>query len=150
MADNFLASATSFCLVIVFLCCYAFKNTELTGLSDIQERMSLEQRDLYIINTQGLSLLVVGSVIGTLIVSALIFAVQLSFEAVRFQRERQASLARRLRYAGGDEAVDPPSLAVDGYHLFLSHTVSGLSCESVETIVCLGVPLWLPRQHALS
>ena len=50
MADDFLAAASSFALVAIFLCSYAFKDYEFVGLPDIQAKMSNEQRDTYIVD----------------------------------------------------------------------------------------------------
>ena len=41
MANDFLASASSFCLVVFFLCATAFKYMVLSSLPDIQKKMSI-------------------------------------------------------------------------------------------------------------
>jgi hypothetical protein len=49
LADNFLASSCSFALVIFFVCCIMFKLATLTELRELQERMSVEQREVHIL-----------------------------------------------------------------------------------------------------
>ena len=121
MSDDLLASALSFCVVAVFLCSYAFKDAALTGLQAIQDKMSIEQRSLYILNQATLSAIMVCGVIAALVISGIIFIFQLAEEAARVRREVLASKARRLRYVGSDEEVDVPDIDVGEFHLFLSH-----------------------------
>jgi hypothetical protein len=44
LADDFLATGCSFALLIFFACCVMFKIATLTEVSDLRERMSIEQR----------------------------------------------------------------------------------------------------------
>ena len=121
MLDDFLASAASFCLVIVFLCSYAFKDAALTGLDDIQRAMSGEQTEVYVVDPAILTMLIVASVLGAIVVSFVLFAIQFSVEGARLRREELAGKARRLRYRDSDLVAVAPSLAVGDYHIFLSH-----------------------------
>ena len=121
MSDDFLASASSFGLVAVFLCSYAFKDFELVGLQDIYVHMSREQRNLYILNQTTLTLIMLTSVIGILLLSFLVFIVQLTIEGRRLRQEARASKARRLRLKANNEEVHPSQIAPGHYHLFLSH-----------------------------
>mmetsp|Transcript_12124 Transcript_12124/g.31431 ORF Transcript_12124/g.31431 Transcript_12124/m.31431 type:complete len:638 (-) Transcript_12124:108-2021(-) len=121
LSDDLLASALSFCVVAVFLCSYAFKDAALTGLQAIQDKMSIEQRSLYILNQATLSAIMVCGVIAALVISGIIFIFQLAEEAARVRREALASKARRLRYVRNDEEVDVPDIDVGEFHLFLSH-----------------------------
>ncbi|KAL3912703.1 MAG: hypothetical protein SGPRY_008246, partial [Prymnesium sp.] len=81
--DNLLAASVSFCLVVYFMVCTAFKNTALTNLADIQTKLSNEQRNLYVLSVDSLSALGMISVAGALVCSIAIFAVQLSAEIAR-------------------------------------------------------------------
>jgi len=121
LSDDLLASALSFCVVAVFLCSYAFKDAALTGLEAIQDKMSIEQRSLYILNQATLSAIMVCGVIAALVISGIIFIFQLAEEAARVRREALASKARRLRYVRNDEEVDVPDINTGEFHLFLSH-----------------------------
>ena len=121
MPDDFLASTSSFGLVAIFLCSYAFKDFELVGLEDIYIRMSQEQRRLYIVNQTTLTFIMLASVLGTLFLSFILFIVQLAVEGQRLRREALASKARRLRFRINNEQVQPPSIAPGHYHTFLSH-----------------------------
>ena len=123
-ADDFIASSASFGLAVIFIVSISFKYAALVDLRDIQDVMSTEQDDLYVFDSGILTVLIVISVLGALIVSILIFVIQFTVEARRLQRERLASKARRLRYRMDDEEVRAPAIASDGYHLFLSHVVS--------------------------
>merc|ERR1712146_574987 len=49
-SDNFLASAASFCLVILFVCAYAFKTHALLALPDIKAMMSPALESYYVLN----------------------------------------------------------------------------------------------------
>jgi len=120
-SDDLLASVASFCLVMFFICSYAFKDHELVGLDDIQARLSNEQRDTYVVNQRGLSLLMMGSVLGALLVSVMIFAVKVTVEGVRLRREALSSKARRLRYKSSHVEVSVPEVDHGHYHTFLSH-----------------------------
>ena len=99
----------------------AFKDHELVGLDDIQARLSNEQRDTYVVNQRGLSLLMMGSVLGALLVSVMIFAVKVTVEGVRLRREALSSKARRLRYKSSHVEVSVPEVDHGHYHTFLSH-----------------------------
>jgi len=137
MSDDFLASASSFGLVLAFICAYAFKEYEIFGLRDIQDHMSVEQQDLYIVNQHTLTLIMLGSVLGTLVLSLILFVVQFGIEGARLRREAHAKLARRLWYAQDSVEAElaalppwPSSLMpkeqcapnqVGPFHVMLSH-----------------------------
>ena len=141
--DDFLAGACSFGLVVMFLCSTAFKYMALTDLPDLQEKMSIEQRDYYTsLSSSTLTTIVVGCLFGTLAFSAVLLSIQLTIEGARLRREALVSRARRLRFKATNEEVAAPvlssgstqtswtsrstvtSTALLGYHLFLSHTWS--------------------------
>jgi hypothetical protein len=121
LSDDFLASAASFSLVVVFLCSSAFKNAALTGLGDIQEHMSKEQKELYVLDPVVVTFIMVSSVLGAVLVSLVLFVVQIGVEGARLRHEALTSNARRLRHRKGEEVVAAPSIDVGGYHVFLSH-----------------------------
>ena len=58
--------------------------------------MSIEQQDLYIVNQHTLTFIMLLSVLGTLVLSFILFVVQFSIEGARLRREARAKLARRL------------------------------------------------------
>ena len=100
------------------LCRYA----ELTGLDDLKPILSREQRDLYILNNATLTFLLLTSSIGALLLSGILFLVQLAAEGARVRREARASKARRLRHVEHlDEVVAPVLAEGHHWHLFLSH-----------------------------
>ena len=121
MSDDFLASGSSFALVAIFLCSYAFKYSAFFGLDDIKQRMSEEQRDLYVVNQGTLTLIMIASTLGSIVLSFVLFIIQLSIEAARMRREQRASKARRLRYKSNNQEVLVMDLDDQHYHTFLSH-----------------------------
>ena len=138
-SDNYLASASSFSVVIVLLSFVGFKNAALVDLPDIQEKMSREQKDVYLLDTGLLTTVLFLSVLSSLVVATVIFFFQLAAETARRHGEARASSARRLRYVSDDREVElgPPAIpektptsfeptyqmgAVSGcFHIFLSH-----------------------------
>ena len=121
LSDDYLASASSFALLVVFLCATAFKYMALTSLEDIQARMSEEQRQIYVVSAGRLSTLMLVSLLGTILVSLVIFAVQVAAERRRLRREAASSKARRLRLKGTQEEAKVPNIGTDAFHTFLSH-----------------------------
>jgi len=83
---------------------------------------------LYIVNQLTLTAIMLGSTLGSLVLSFILFFVQLTIEGQRLRREALASKARRLRHKADDKAVTAPQLpfssmmpAAKFFHLFLSH-----------------------------
>ena len=136
--DDYLASACSFSLVVIFVVSYAFKEAALIDLADIQNKMSLEQRETYVIDYARLSLILLASVAGALLVSFVIFLVQLKIETNRAWQEARMATARRLHYKeSGDEVliyVLPKDTDESKFwHVFLSHTwVQGQASDSAR------------------
>ena len=131
LADDFLASSASFCLVVAFVCSYAFKDAALTTLPDIQSKLSAEQRTVYIIDPVTLTAILFASLIATFCISFVLFTIIFAAERRRALREALASKARRLRSTEDDAEVpaSPLPAAVSAgsprrrtceYHLFLS------------------------------
>ena len=126
MSDNFLASSASFALVAIFICSYAFRNYEFVGLGDIQAKMSLEQRETYVVNQTILSVVVFAIIILALLLAFCIFLVQFAVEGARLRSELRAARGRRLRYKTTQEVVQVPELPTaistkKHFHIFLSH-----------------------------
>jgi hypothetical protein len=114
--DDYLACASSFSLLILFICATIYKYDALISSTDIEGKMSIEQKDTYLLNSVLLSLFFVLSVIGALVSAAVILCVQVAFEF------HKAKLSRRLRYVDTHELVPTPTLNDHRhYHLFLSH-----------------------------
>ena len=121
--DNFLASATSFSIVVSFLCANYFKYSALLDLDDIQDKMSSEQRETFVISDYAtLTWILMLSILTTLIATVGIFVVQLRDEVARARHLVRVAKARRLRHVQSGKEVEAPTL-VDGrrFHLFLSH-----------------------------
>ena len=121
VSDDYLASAASLAIVVIFLVSSAFKYAELVDLPDIQDKMSLEQESRYVLDQLALTIMMFIGVLGTLIASFVLFVVQLAVEGERLRREALANKARRLRYSDDDTLVAAPPIEANGYHIFLSH-----------------------------
>ena len=122
ISDDYLASAASFAIVVIFLTSYAFKDAELVNLPDIQDKMATEQRVRYVVPQVILTIIMLIGVLGALVFSVVLFFVQLSIEGERLRREALANKsARRLCYRDDDTRVQAPPIDKDGYHIFLSH-----------------------------
>ena len=92
MSDDYLAAASSFSLLILFLCCITFKYAALVELPDIQQRISIEQMQIYVVDPGVLTAIMMVSIIASLPVAAVLFLIQLAAEGARLRRE---ALARR-------------------------------------------------------
>ena len=126
MGDDFLASSASFALVGTFICAYAFKDYEFVGLSDIQAKMSLEQRETYVVNQTILSVVMFATIILALLLAFCIFLVQFAVEGARLRNEARSARGRRLRYKTTQQVVQVPELPTERttkkqFHIFLSH-----------------------------
>ena len=114
--DDYLASASSFGLLMIFICSIIFKYTSLTDTEDIQGKMSIEQQGDYVVSTVAISIILVASVLGSLVMVAIIAAVQTITEV------RKARALRRLKYVKDDKWVECKWLSdPQAFHLFLSH-----------------------------
>eukprot|EP00966_Prymnesium_polylepis_P144681 3341051-Prymnesium_polylepis.2 len=123
MSDDLLASSLSFCMVVAFLCSYAFKVAALTGLEAIQDKMSIEQKDLYVLDQDTLTLIMMCVMIAALLISAVIFVFQFAAEVARAKRDARANRARRLRYVRNGQEVDVPSTKAGEFHLLYAAKV---------------------------
>ena len=92
-SDDFLASAASFCLVVLFLCATAFKYAVPFANLDLQGIMSEEQKDLYIVGTQTLTIITIASTVGALVLVGVLVIVQFAGEmAAETRRKRLQAL----------------------------------------------------------
>lgn len=123
-SDSFLASTTNFCLVIIFIVSYAFKDYEFAALPDIKMKMSIEQQQVYVIKQLDLTLIAVLTTVFSLVFAFFLFVVQLIAEAKRHHFEVLANRSRRLRLKVDSTMVDVPAIAANSYHVFLSHVWS--------------------------
>ena len=73
------------------------------------------------VNQTSLTAIVLAAVLGTLVLSFLLFLVQLRMEAKRMQREVRAAKARRLRHGKSGKEVAALDIEAEHFHLFLSH-----------------------------
>ncbi|KAL3930332.1 MAG: hypothetical protein SGPRY_001582 [Prymnesium sp.] len=92
--DDFLASVSSFCLLVIFLCATAFKYLMLTNLDDIQDKMSIEQRQVYVLSGDGLLVILIATSIVTLVCSVGIFIVQLAAARIKLLDEEELAILR--------------------------------------------------------
>jgi hypothetical protein len=83
--------------------------------------MSNEQEDIYIVDQPTFTFIMFASVLGALVLSFVIFVVQLVVEGQQRQRDSRAAKARRLRLKANDREVHAPSIPSGHFHLFLSH-----------------------------
>jgi len=115
-SDDLMAAACSLCLALLFLCCVIYKIGALTDLHYLQARMSLEQRDDYLVPYVSLSGITLLSCVGAIIALGMIVLVQLVAEAVA------RSKLRRLRFVATKKDVTLEALSDPrAFHLFLSH-----------------------------
>ena len=114
--DDYLATASSFGLLMLFVCSIIFKYTSLTDTEDIQDKMSTEQKSKYVVSTLIISIILVASVLGSLVMVALIAVGQVIVET------KKAMALRRLKYVASGKWVELTPLGdPQAFHLFLSH-----------------------------
>lgn len=83
--------------------------------------MSYEQHEDFVLLHRPLVVVLVLSVVGSLILSAVLVTVQAGQYARELLAKQRAERARRLRWCSTDADVLAPSIASGEYHLFLSH-----------------------------
>ncbi|KAL3921489.1 MAG: hypothetical protein SGPRY_004887 [Prymnesium sp.] len=93
--DDLLASVSSFCLVVVFLCATAYKYLSLTNLDDIQNKMSNEQRELYVVDGNVLLVILVFSSLGSIACFVGIFGVKLAAARVKMLDESELAFLKK-------------------------------------------------------
>jgi hypothetical protein len=119
-----LASGCSFGLLMLFLSCLIFKVGTLTEMPEVQEVMSNEQTSALDVPSLSLTILLFASAVFALVLSAALLVVQLALERARIAREASTSKARRLRKKDTGKEVEPPIIASNAWHVFLSHAWS--------------------------
>ncbi|KAL3926142.1 MAG: hypothetical protein SGPRY_003439, partial [Prymnesium sp.] len=93
--DELLASISSFCLVVVFMCATSFKYLSFTNLNDIQDKMSIEQRRVYVLGGDTILVFLISSLLVTLACSVGIFIMQLLAERVQLLAEDELAILRK-------------------------------------------------------
>lgn len=140
VADDFLANACSFSLLVVFVCMLLFQVATLTEMDELQQRMSDEQKHDFEVPMFGLSVFLLVSVLGAIGLSFGLLTAQVVRERAQQQREKRAARARRLCWVASSKevvlgspvvgAAAPPTHKVTHqatftvpthFHLFLSH-----------------------------
>lgn len=140
--DNFLGLVSSMCLAVLFLAALMLKVGALTELGELQEAMSPEQRDVYLLDSISLGAVLLLSVIGAITAAAALLLLQFSVEMRRRWHEARAARARRLRNVddGSEVTIGEPMVPPNApphfaptynmgavssrYHLFLSHVTA--------------------------
>ena len=77
-ADEYLALTCSFSLLMLFICSIIYKYDALTASTDVQAKMSLEQKEDFVVSQLLLSAILLVSVIGSLVITAVLVAFQLA------------------------------------------------------------------------
>jgi len=114
--DDVLAQAASWCLLMLFFCCVIYKYDSLTASDDLQRKMSLEQRENFIVPDLVLSMLLLHSVWSSLLVAGGLVLVQIVVDV------RNDATLRRLKYVETGMWAECKRLSdPQAYHLFLSH-----------------------------
>ena len=95
--------------------------------------MSVEQDSYYNVNQLTLSLVVLASVVGALLLSFILFILQLVAEGTRLRREALQARARRLRLKEDNQEVRAPELPdakthKKHFHTFLSQVWGTGTC----------------------
>ena len=110
VSDNFLASMCSFFISVVFVTSIFYKISALTQLEELQLILSTEQAQDYTPPLVVLSIVIMGSCVGALIILAGISVVLASQERQRALLAARVSAARRLRYLAEDSEAFLPKL----------------------------------------
>ncbi|MDC0525715.1 hypothetical protein OAO87_01855 [bacterium] len=146
--DDFLANAASFSLLVFFICCNLtlathmltaqllcagncslvlsvtagifYKMSEMTDLQLVRNILTPKQRLVFDVREDVRSIVLIGCVLFSLVISFVMLLVQLSNERARMAREALAYQKRRLRYKVGHAECQPPDIAEKHFHAFLS------------------------------
>ena len=118
--DNYVGIGCSFSLAVLFLACIFYKVTSLTELQSLQARMSYEQQEDFVLPAGALTFIIFLSVIGTLVLSTVLFVMQVAQRTRDFNRQAALKQQLLLRYARTNEPVQLHALEPGHHHLFLS------------------------------
>ena len=123
--DDFIASTSSFLLVLCFVCCNYLKYNALLDVQGQAGMLSPDQRYLFLLNSNLLGYAMVLIILGSILLCLVVFTFASRSESARLKRLELAMANRVLRYMKSGNAVDTtmkdPNLV---YHLFLSHVWS--------------------------
>ena len=137
--DNYLAIGCSLSLVVLFIASIFYKVAALTELKELQDIMTFEQQEDFVLHTKPLTAVLILSIISALILSAVVIAIQAGQHALQLEQQRRTAKARRLRFRsapvsparlvrgfsavaiGADDEVPAPPIDPQGFHCFLSH-----------------------------
>ena len=142
LSDDYLATACSFCLAVLFVALVMFKVGTLVQFDELQKIMSLEQRSDFLLPLTTLTWIVIGSCAGALAVGTVVVVVQISRAGARMLAEQRSSNARKLRCVEDGDMVEVPKLPPDNFHIFLSHVWGAASQLSIHrpTVPCHVLP----------
>ena len=121
-SDDYLAATASFSILVFFLSCLGYKYASAFDLAGIKQAMTLDQQNVYAVDTSWLTAFLLASIFASLVMTCVIFFLQLGAETVAFRREERVAKARRLRYVQTGLEVTPPAIDAGAFHVFLSHT----------------------------
>ena len=120
-SDDFLASAASFALLMLFICSIIYKYVELTDTEDVFNKMSLEQQQDYGVPAVFLSVILTVSVIGAIVVAAALVTIEVAI------KHRNLAKLRRLKYiTDGSWVLCKPLADPQAFHLFRAFIYSNL------------------------
>jgi len=117
--DDYLAQGSSFSLLMVFFCSIIYKYDALTASEDLQTKMSIEQKDKFIVPNVLLSAILILSVLGSLLFAGVLVVLQIVVDI------KDRMKLRRLKHAATGKWVElQPAAHGDpqAFHLFLSHS----------------------------
>ena len=120
LSSRFAANACSFSLLVFFVVCIVFQIGSLTELPSVQNVISLEQLNSFVVPSDLLSFVLLACVFLSLALSLVMFAVQLRSERLRMEVEARMTKARRLRVKGSMKEVEVPTIEDNYFHTFLS------------------------------
>ena len=98
-SDDFFALASSFSMLVLFLCCMVYRYDALTSEASVLEKMSLEQREDY-----GVSAMLLSAVLGLSVLGSLVFSgLTLTYALIREAADLRFQLLLAARDARADE-----------------------------------------------
>ena len=120
--DNFLALCASVSLACLFLSCIVLKLKTLVETEEVREVLSPKLRELFDVPMIYLSTAMLLSILSSLALSGAITLEQVRANVARQRRSARLAIARRLRHVKSGVEVQTPALAMEHFHVFLSHT----------------------------
>jgi hypothetical protein len=114
--DDYLAKTASFALVMVYFCSVIYKFEMLTSSEDLQEKMSLEQRDTYTGHSVTFSVVMVAAVLSAVIFAGVLVVLQIAHETkdadpVLETDTKGDNKSKELFKGGAGEAAAMPKVA---------------------------------------